>query len=71
MKPKAAFAVSVARGLVISGCLICVLPSLAGPDSLWYAMPLTELAVAVYAAAAIRKYTAELPVTGREDGVLH
>lgn len=71
MKPKAAFAVSVARGLVISGCLICVLPSLAGPASLWYAMPLTELAVAVYAAAAIRKYTAELPVTGREDGVLH
>ena len=61
MKPKAAFVVSVARGLVISGILILVLPILAGADSLWLAMPVTELVVMLYAAAAIRKYTAALP----------
>ena len=33
MKPKAAFVVSVARGLVISGILILLLPVLTGPDS--------------------------------------
>ena len=60
LQPKAAFIVSVARGLVISGALILLLPLLAGADSLWFAMPITELVTAVYAAACIRRYTARL-----------
>ena len=36
LQPKAAFIVSVARGLVISGALILMLPLLAGADSLWF-----------------------------------
>ena len=44
MKPKAAFVVSVARGLVISGVLILLLPVLAGAEALWLAMPITEVA---------------------------
>ena len=54
---------SVARGLVISGGLILVLPALAGADALWLAMPVTELLTAVYAAWAIRHYTRVLPDT--------
>ncbi len=61
MKPKAAFIVSVARGLVISGILIMVLPSLIGADFLWLSMPITELLVMIYAASTIRKYTLALP----------
>ena len=57
MQPHAAFIVSVARGLVISGALILVLPLLLGASSLWLAMPITELLVMFYAASAIRKYT--------------
>lgn len=60
LQPKAAFIMSVARGLVISGALILMLPLLAGADSLWFAMPITELVTAVYAAACIRRYTARL-----------
>ena len=60
IKPKAAFIVSVARGLVISGALILLLPRLVSADSLWFAMPIAELLVAVYAAWAIRKYTRAL-----------
>ena len=60
LQPKAAFIVSVARGLVISGALILMLPLLAGADSLWFAMPITELVTAVYAAACIRRYAARL-----------
>ena len=60
MKPRAAFIVSVARGLVISGILIMVLPVLTGENSLWFAMPITELLVMLYATAAIRKYTKAL-----------
>ncbi len=37
MKPRAAFVVSVARGLVISGVLILLLPVLAGAEALWLA----------------------------------
>ena len=61
LQPKVSFIVSVARGLVISGALILVLPLAVGPDALWLAMPITELVVAVYVAASIRKYTKALP----------
>lgn len=61
MKPVAAFIVSVARGLVISGVLILILPVLTGADSLWFAMPITELLVMIYAAVAIKRYTKALP----------
>lgn len=54
MKPKAAFVVSVARGLVISGILIMVLPALVNADAIWFAMPVTELLVMLYAASMIR-----------------
>lgn len=64
MKPRAAFVVSVARGLVISGILILILPVLTGADSLWFAMPITELLVMFYAASTIRKYTKALPQKG-------
>ncbi len=61
MKPKAAFIVSVARGLVFSGALILLLPISAGADSLWLAMPITELLVMFYATVAVRKFTKNLP----------
>ncbi len=57
MKPKAAFIISVARGLVISGILIIVLPVAVSADAIWFAMPITELLVMLYAVATIRKYT--------------
>lgn len=60
MKPTTSIVVSVARGLVISGILIQILPVLAGADALWFAMPITELVVMGYAAAYIRKYTKAL-----------
>lgn len=67
LQPKAAFIVSVARGLVISGALILMLPLLAGADSLWFAMPITELVTAVYAAACIRRYTARLDAKSLDE----
>lgn len=60
MKPKAAFIVSVFRGCIISGFLILCLPVIAGADSIWFAMPITELLVAGYAAGTIKKYTKKL-----------
>lgn len=60
MKPGASFTVSVARGAVISGILIYLLPALFGADSIWFAMPITELLVAFYAVYMMAKYTKEL-----------
>lgn len=61
LKPGAAFFVSVARGLVISGALILLLPAVLGPASIWWAMPVTELLVACCATAAMRRATRALP----------
>lgn len=52
--------VSVARGLVISGILILLLPALVSASAIWFAMPITELLTAVYAVTAMRRYTAKL-----------
>ena len=57
LKLGAAFFVSVARGLVISGALILLLPAVLGPASIWWAMPVTER----LAAAAMRRATRALP----------
>lgn len=61
LKPGAAFFVSVARGLVISGALILLLPEVLGPAAIWWAMPVTELLVACYAVSAMRRATRALP----------
>lgn len=60
MKPQAAFVVSVARGLIISGILICLLPALAGADAIWFSMPVTEFLVLLYGSRMMMKYTKEL-----------
>ncbi len=64
MKPKAAFLVSVFRGFIISGILIMLLPMIAGANSIWFAMPITELLVAFYAIFMIIKYTKAMQERG-------
>ena len=67
LKPKAAFIVSVARGFVVSGILIYLLPVLLGPDAIWLSMPITEVIVAVYVVYQMRKYTQNLDGKGVYD----
>ncbi len=43
MKPRIAFIISIARGLLISGTLIIILPLIFTKDSLWLAMVITEI----------------------------
>lgn len=45
MQPKFAFAVSAARGCIVSGIFITLLPAVFGADAIWFAMPLTELII--------------------------
>ena len=57
MKPGASFLISVARGMVVSGILIYAMPVLAGADSIWFAMPITELSVAIIVIILMVRYT--------------
>ena len=60
MKPGIAFAISIARGAIISGGLILLLPMLLGATGLWLAMPFAEGIVFIGDVYFIRKYTKEL-----------
>lgn len=60
VRPKAAFIISVLRGLVLSGMLILILPKLFGGDSIWYSMSITELVVAIIAVFFMVRYTRKL-----------
>ena len=55
MKPSIAFAISLARGAIISGILIMILPSIIGETGIWIAMPITELIVFFIAIYNIKK----------------
>ena len=57
MKSDIAFIVSVGRGAVISGLLISLLPVLTGADSIWLAMPVTELIIAVFVTVNMIRYS--------------
>ena len=48
MQPKTALIISMARGMVLCGVLVFVLPAMFGAKLLWWVMPVTELAVAIY-----------------------
>lgn len=61
LKPTTAFIISISRGMFLSGFFIFFLPMCFGAKSLWFAMPLTELVIAVYVVYHMRKYTNALP----------
>ena len=48
MKPNLSMVASLARGAVISGVMILLLPVVFGANSIWYAMLMTETLVAVF-----------------------
>lgn len=60
MRPGAALGVSVARGLLVSGALIWLLPLLAGAGSIWFAMPITEAVVGLAAGGLMVRCTKKL-----------
>ena len=57
MRSQTAMVASVARGAVVSGMMILILPMIAGADSIWFAMLVTEVIVAAYSAYHIVKCT--------------
>lgn len=60
MKPATAFSISIARGAVVSGGLILLLPLVLDATGLWLAMPLTELLVSFASVFFMKKYTRSL-----------
>lgn len=55
LRTKTAFWISIARGILLSGVLIFLLPAVWGADAIWLAMPMTETAVAIFTIGAMRK----------------
>lgn len=65
MRPTTSFVVSVSRGAVISGILICILPAVIGANAIWFAMPITELVVAIYVTVRMIQCTKAIAVEGK------
>ncbi len=67
-EPRVSFVVSVARGAVISGALILLLP-LITPDAIWFAMPITEAVVLVYVLVQMVRLTRAMEAWPAGEGV--
>ncbi len=57
MRPQNAFIVSVARGFVVSGILIFLLPAVFAPNAIWLSMPAAEFLTALYVLRTMRAVT--------------
>lgn len=69
LQPKLSNVVALLRGLVVSGALILILPLFFGISGVWYAMPLAECLVCVFASVCLvrqGKIPADRPAQGRE-----
>lgn len=55
LKTKESFLVSILRGMILSGICIFAFPVLMGANSLWFAMPVTELITTIYIIILIKK----------------
>ena len=62
MRPNISVITSLARGAFISSVLIMIFPILFGGNSVWYAMLMTELLVAIYGLIYMMRCTKELSV---------
>lgn len=60
LKAKAALGISLSRGLIVGGVMLYLLPPLFGAESLWLAMPVAEISVALVTALLTRRFTREL-----------
>lgn len=60
MKPSLSIISSVARGIVISGAVILLLPLVFKASSIWYAMLITETLVAIFGAVFMIRCTKQL-----------
>lgn len=55
LQDKQATAVSLLRGLIVSGIMIFLLPAVLGTGAIWWAMPVAEIIVCVIAMALLYK----------------
>lgn len=53
------------KAVIFGGILILLLPTIAPAGSIWFAMPITELIVAVFAAVMMVRYTNQLSNTNK------
>lgn len=59
LKEKVSIVISLARGIVLSGIILVLLPLMFGGNAIWWTMPITELIVAVYVTIKIAKTLAK------------
>ncbi len=59
LKEKVSIVISLARGIVLSGIILVLLPLVFGGNAIWWTMPITELIVAVYVTIKIAKTLAK------------
>ena len=60
LKARISLGISLSRGLIIGGVMLYILPALFGPDSLWFAMPVAEISVALVTAVLMGRFTRKL-----------
>lgn len=60
LKVRTSLGISLSRGLIVGGLMLYILPALFGADSLWFAMPVAEISVAIVTSLLMRHFTAKL-----------
>lgn len=60
LRPAAATAVSLGRGVLVSGAVVLILPALFGADAIWLTMLVTDFIVGIFTVVTTVTYTRKL-----------
>lgn len=60
LKARVSLGISLSRGLIVGAVMLYILPIFFGADSIWFATPIAEIAVAFVTVLLMRKFTKEL-----------
>lgn len=60
LRARVSMGISLSRGLLVGAAMLYLLPALFGADSLWFAMPVAEISVALVTALLMRRFTKKL-----------
>lgn len=60
LKARVSLGISLSRGLIVGAVLLYTLPVVFGADSIWFATPIAEIAVAFVTVLLMKKFTKEL-----------
>lgn len=67
MKPNISLMIATARGIIVCGILVYLLPAVWGGEAIWFTMPITELLISIFVLIAMKSVARRIVQTPQTE----